>query len=179
MKASTVPSLIKYIFGLIGLAMLVGAFLLVSSTRQFLAHSVSAKGVVIDLVSSRDSKGSVTYSPTVEFTTLDAQKITFQSGMGSNPPSYSVGESVDLLYDAAQPNQARINSFFSLWGAATIVGGLGFVFFLVGVGIFLSQRAKKNLNEYLTVNGKPVLADFKRVELNTSYSQSMERIHFN
>lgn len=162
-------SIIKYVFSVIGIAMLVGASLLYNNTSDFLTRAVVAQGQVVDLVLSRSSD-SASYYPVVVFRDASGRQVKFQSNTGSNPPSYARGERVEVLYEPGEPEAARINGFFSLWGAATIVGGLGLVFGLVGFGMtaygLLHQRGKA----FLQKNGVRILTAFQGVELNTGFA---------
>ena len=140
MKTLTV---IKYLFVLIGGVMLIGAVWAAANTRSFLAHAVRTEGKVVALqprystnTSSNSSTASSsstsrTFAPLIRFTHA-GQVIDFTASASSNPPAYSVGETVPVLYENTPPFKARIDSFFSLWGAALIVGGLGTIFLLIG-----------------------------------------------
>jgi len=158
---------LKYTFTLIGAAMLFGAFASYNSTSSFIERATETKGTVIDLVASRSSD-STSYYPVVVFEDASGRQIKFQSGSGSNPPSFNRGERVSVLYEPAAPESARINSFFSLWGVAVIVGGMGLVFGLVGGGMVLFGILKGRSKAYLEEHGTEVLAKFASVEQNTS-----------
>ncbi|WNO07766.1 DUF3592 domain-containing protein [Teredinibacter sp. KSP-S5-2] len=160
---------IKYIFTLVGLGLLLGAFFVYKNTQDFMRDSLAAEGVVVDLVRSRSSD-STTYRPVVQFETRDGTLVEFTSSMGSNPPSYSRGEVVQVLYQSSSPEQAKINGFFSLWGAAVILGGLGAVFSLVGASIIVFGNLTGRKIEYLKQNGVRVKAKFQSVERNKSLS---------
>ncbi|WP_206196659.1 DUF3592 domain-containing protein [Zooshikella ganghwensis] len=164
-----VIAVVKYLFLLIGLAMLVGAFFAYQNTQSFVAEAIKADGVVVDMVSSRSSD-SITYRPVIEFKTKEGDLVEFTSSTGSNPPSYSRGETVDVLYQESMPGNAKINSFFSLWGLAVIVGGMGAVFFLIGFLIILFGSLKNRKRKYLLERGMPVKAMFQSVEVNRSVS---------
>jgi hypothetical protein len=114
-------SILKYTFISIGLGMLIGAFFLFTNTQGFLKNALTAKGEVVKLVRSRSSDSYV-YTPVVEFITQGGLTIEFISSSGSNPPSYTNGEIVEVLYQEQSPEQAKINGFFSLWGIPTILG---------------------------------------------------------
>lgn len=161
-------SIIKYVFSVIGIAMLVGASLLYNNTSDFLTRAVSAQGQVVDLILSRSSD-TTTYYPVVVFRDASGRQVEFKSNSGTNPPSYTRGERVEVLYEPGEPEAARINGFFSLWGAAIIVGGLGLVFGLVGFGMtvygLLHQRGKA----FLQKHGVRILTAFQGVELNTGF----------
>lgn len=131
---------VKYLFPLAGVGMLVAALALYDSSSAFIDRSVETTGTVERLVLSYSKQDdSTTYYPVVGFQTPDRQNYTFRSNYGSNPPSYSEGESVPVLYDPASPQDARIKSFFSLWGGAVILGGLGCLFGLAGGGWIFSD----------------------------------------
>jgi len=160
-------SIVKYFFTAIGLAMLIGAFFLFANTQDFIKNAHSVNGTVVDLVRSRSSD-SVTYAPVVQFQTNSGDVIEFTSSSGSNPPSFYEGEMVEVLYPVFSPRDAKINSFFSLWGMSTIVGGIGFIFFLVGFSIILVGMFSNKKVEFLKKNGMPIKAKFTGVDINGS-----------
>jgi hypothetical protein len=162
MSADATLRLFRYLFGGLGFAMLAGAALMVVHTRQFVAQAVRADGEVIDLV------GSKTRAPVVRFTDGAGRTVEFRSSVSSSPPAFDIGEKVVVLYDAAAPAEAKIESWSDLWFGPTILGGLGTVFASVGVGLWLAPllRARKEFD--LRHNGRAVQAAFRRVELNTS-----------
>jgi hypothetical protein len=122
--------IVGIIFAALGLGMLIGTFFWYRNTRSFLAEATRTEGTVIDLVGSH-------YRPIVHFTDRHGQEIEFTSSTGSNPPAYSIGQKVEVLYRPNEPQTAAIDSFFSLWGVSVILGGLGGVFFAIGAGIVL------------------------------------------
>ncbi|HEC12850.1 MAG TPA: DUF3592 domain-containing protein [Acidiferrobacteraceae bacterium] len=158
-------SIIKYVFSAIGLGMLIGAYFLYQNTQSFLESAAVTNGSVVELVRSRSSD-STTYAPVVQFKTESGALVEFTSSTSSNPPGYSKGESVEVFYLPSNPQKAKINGLFSLWGAALIVGILGGVFFLVGGGIALTTFLKNRKNEYLRKQGTPISAKFLSVEIN-------------
>lgn len=160
-------SIIKYTFTVVGIGMLAGAFFLFTNTQEFLKSALTADGTVVELVRTR-STDSYTYKPVVEFKTRDGSLIEFTSSSSSNPPSYSQGEIVEVLYQESFPEQAKINGFFSLWGGPAIVGGLGSAFFLIGVSILLLGALKGKKIEHLRKNGISIKAKFQSVEINDS-----------
>lgn len=54
-----------------------------------------------------DNSGGVLAYPVVRFQTEDGRTIEFESGLGSNMPP-KVGEEVEVFYDPARPEEARI-----------------------------------------------------------------------
>lgn len=158
----------KYLFTLIGLAMLIGAFFAFTSTRDFLDTAVETQGTVIELIRERSSD-STTYRPVVEFKTKQGQVIEFASSSSSNPPSYSSGEAVTVLYQPLFPEQAKIKGFFSLWGAVMILSIMGSVFFFIGFTVIRLGMKKVKQIEHLKSHGVPVKAKFLAVEINGTF----------
>ena len=157
-------SRIAYLFLAVGLAMLAGAAYWASRVDQFVRTASRAPGTVIEL---KHPGGSSSYYPVVRYRTAAGEEITFRSSVGSHPPSYAVGETVEVLYRESDPNEARIRSFFALWGAPAIVASIGAVFALVGGGILYGQHRAAALAQYLRRHGEPVQTEFQNVELNT------------
>jgi hypothetical protein len=51
--------------------------------------------------------------------------VQFQSDEGATRPAYRVGDTVEVLCDPANPRNARLDTWSSRWGLATICPGLG------------------------------------------------------
>lgn len=164
----------KYGFTLIGLGLVAIAFSMYSNTHSFLDHAVTTEGTVTQLVRSYSSQnsGSSSYFPVIRFFTPDGNLVEFQSSTGSNPPAYSTGELVEVLYRPEAPERARINSFSSLWGATLVVGGIGLAFFLTGFSIILAGSLGKRKANYLLQHGTPINSQFQGVEQNTAISMN-------
>jgi hypothetical protein len=161
-------SIIKYIFAFIGIAMLVGAFLVYQNTNKFIASALKAEGQVIDFEANRSSDSSTTYAPVIKFVASDDKEYQFVSSVSSNPPSYDVGEVVEILYQESDPNDAQVNGFFSLHLGELILGILGSVFLSIGGGILLYGFLGNKKREYLIANGVSINAKFQDVTLNKS-----------
>jgi hypothetical protein len=164
-----VLKIVSWVFSAVGTVLLIASVLLYSSTSRFIANAASAQGKVIDLVRSRSNSGSSsesTYRPVVVFTSPAGRHIEFTSGVGSNPPSHTVGEDVTVLYDPSNPNQARIKSFFSLWFGCVLVLALGVIFAGIGFGMIGFRVRSKDRAAWLTQNGKRLKTDVTGVELN-------------
>ena len=160
-------AIIKYVFLLVGIGMLAGALSWYQNTQSFVAQALKAEGTVVELLRS-SSSDSTTYRPVVHFSNQNGEQIEFTSSAGSNPPSYSKGEKVEVLYLPTEPQNAKINGFFSLWGGPLIIGGIGGVFFLIGAGILLVSLLKGRSDEYLKKHGTPIETEFQSVGINKS-----------
>jgi hypothetical protein len=164
-----VLKIISVLFSTIGLGMLAVSVFIFSNTSSFIGRAVEADGEVIDLDRSRSSSSSsTTYRPVVAFTTATGKRVEFTSSVGSSPPSHRVGERVKVLYQPADPQSARIKSFFHLWFGFLIVFALGLVFAAIGLTmIFVRARGRKR-SAWLHRHGRRVKTAYKGVELNQS-----------
>lgn len=138
---SSVPSwLFTGIFLLVGLGMLGGAVYSFVTTWRFIGGAIAADGVVIALEERWSSAdGDSAYFPRVAFETQDRRRFEFTGDTGSQPAAFDVGEPVRVLFDPAQPEMARIDSFFQLWLLPLILGGLGTVFSAFGLAATVSM----------------------------------------
>ncbi|HKU90636.1 MAG TPA: DUF3592 domain-containing protein [Steroidobacteraceae bacterium] len=153
----------------IGVLMLSIAALLWNHTRSFLARAQETTGTVVELREVRDKDGgSSTWKPVVKFTTARGRNITFAESFSSSPAPYDVGEPVTVLYLPDEPEEARIRGFGSLWLGATIVGGIGLVFTLIGGGILFANRTGERKKHYLMAYGNAIETEVQGVERNTS-----------
>lgn len=82
-------------------------------------------GVVIELRENYDEDG-VTYTPKVQFITMEGVSIEFYSSYASNPPSYQIGELVTVVYQPRNPEDAIIKG----------EGQLLHIFFMAFGGLF-------------------------------------------
>lgn len=161
-------SILKYVFSIIGFSLLGLAAYFFVSTQNFIDNAVSTNGIVIKLIESYSSD-STTYKPVVRYTPKGGESINFTSSSSSNPPSYHVNEEVTVLYNPENPMDAKIDGYFSLWGAFIIVGGIGTVFTLIGLSFFLFPFLQARKKQDLLQSGRLISADYLSVNLNTSY----------
>jgi hypothetical protein len=174
-------TIIKYVFASMGIGMLIGAAVIWTNTRSFLAHAVRAEGTVVALqpryssntsssgATPSDSNRSATFAPVIRFKHGD-QVIDFTGSTSSNPPSYRVGETVPVLYVESAPFGARIDSFFAVWGGALILGSLGAVFLAIGGLMIVIPKMRAKADDRLVHEGMPVDAALTSVDQNTGVS---------
>jgi hypothetical protein len=158
--------LICAVFLAVGIALSGVAIYFIRDTQSFVDRAVMVRGEVIDLELTRGSPGSGAYRPVIKYTTSSGEQRTFRSLSGSSPPSYRVGEAVDVLYDRTNPPDARIASFWSLWLIQIIAGGVGAVFALIGGGVIAAGRMMARRARDLLRHGTPIETEFQNVELN-------------
>jgi len=120
----------RILMGIIGAGVLAGGTYLAYRQYDFLQSAVTAKGRVLEMVSRSRSKGKTSYAPKVSFKTAEGKTVEFTSKLSSSPPSYGVGETVDVLYDPAEPQSAEVKGFLSLWLGPIVLSIMGsFMFF--------------------------------------------------
>ncbi|GIW72147.1 MAG: hypothetical protein KatS3mg102_1689 [Planctomycetota bacterium] len=137
----------------------------------FRATAASTEGTVIGLAwtssTGTTSHTMHTAAPVVEFT-ANGQRYRFTSSVSSNPPAYSVGERVQVLYDPEQPQRARIDSFWQLhllWLAT----GLPALVCLAVPGAMLALKARRRRRRQRALQyGVPVQATIVDVRPNTT-----------
>jgi hypothetical protein len=165
------PTLLFWIFLLIGLGLLGGAAFLVVDTRNDIARADKADGTVVALIGERDSDGDTMYYPRVRFITRSGNPVEFTGSVGSSPAAFDVGEPVAVLYDPAEPEEARIDSFFQLWFAALVLGGIGLVFAAIGGGgalVALRARTRPSTPDGRIPSAEPDRAPAERAVERTS-----------
>lgn len=93
----------------------------VRKARVLVKDFIPASGTVVEneYRSRTDPEDSAktysSYYPVVRFTTTSGNEAVFTDQEGSYPPRYEVGEVVDVLYNAQNPQDATINSWLSIW----------------------------------------------------------------
>jgi hypothetical protein len=123
------------------IALVVGGKALVDS-RRFVATAVATNGVVVDVagvVQRTQKRGPdgdwyyqdvTVFHPVVRFVTAGGREVRFQASEGSGDPfAYGVGDTIRVLYDPANPQAARLDTWSSRWGDSIgmVLTGLGLV----------------------------------------------------
>ena len=105
---------------------------------NFKKTAVEAQGTVSELKegSSGGANSHTVYYPIIRFADKAGLEHTLYSSSGSYPPAYEVGERVSVLYDPANPKEAKVNSFTSLWLWPLILGIMGGLDLLTGLFLF-------------------------------------------
>jgi hypothetical protein len=134
------------VFVAVGLGLVVGGAVWAVLTIRFVEKAERVTGTVVDISRERDSEGSVFFHPVVRFT-VDQRTITFRSSSGSgNPPV--IGDSVDVLYDPDDPQDAKLAGFVDLWLGPLVLGGIGVV--ALTVALVALRRTRKLSTEDAT-----------------------------
>jgi Protein of unknown function (DUF3592) len=107
-------------------------------TGAWFERTVVAQGMVTDHLTHRGSKGSVSYSEVVVFSTPSGAVITFNDSYSSSLP-HAKGVSVPVLYDAGDPSSASIDEWHRIWMFPSLVFALGLVVFGVGWMLYIEK----------------------------------------
>jgi hypothetical protein len=150
------------LFLAIGIGLLAGAGYVYLDTSDFVANARKAQGTVVALRSG---------APEVKFRTHDGREVQFTSSVSSKPPSYDVGEPVEVLYRPDRPEDAEVNALMTLWFGASLLGGMGSVFSLVGAALVFGW-GRRAADSRLKFTGMSIQTDFQGVERDTSYSEA-------
>jgi hypothetical protein len=161
------------LFTVVGVGELIGGIYSATSTSQFLTKADKAAGVVVeniwtDSTADRNSSVSGTYHPRVRFRTRSGRDMEFVSSTGSSPAAYRENEGVTVLYDPEDPGHAEIDGFLSVWLLPVLLIGMGSVFAGGGTTALVWMRRRRQLGEWLRVNGQRIETTFKCVEWDTS-----------
>jgi len=124
-----------FIFG--GPVLLAYSVVSVVRTRAFLRRCAETSGEVVHLEHSTDRMGTTSYesyAPVFAFMAANGKAYRVTSTVYSSPADFNVGDCVRVRYDPANPQDARIHSFFEIWGTALISGTVGLPFSLLAAG---------------------------------------------
>lgn len=122
----------------LGAALLAGAAYMYSETRELISTAAKVPGTVVDF-ERRSSKGGSSDYPVIEFVTATGEIRRFTTtGAGD----FARGQTVEVLYDAGDPADARVNVFIELWLGSLALGGFGLLCLGVGIGTLLYERSR-------------------------------------
>ena len=115
-------------FGISAVGLLGGAVWAFVKQQRTMSNRVEATGTVVELTRRTTASGrSTIIVPVVEFAVPSGEKIRFTSEFGSLPAKHTIGQSVNVRYDAVDPNQAEIESAMSVWLVPVILIFMGVI----------------------------------------------------
>ena len=133
-----------FVTGLIGIVMLVLAARTWLASRALLRDGVRAVGRVVAMkeIAGSGTRSRSTWAPIFEFTGDDGRTRSLLSDSSSNPPDHKVGDSVRVIFKRGEADQARIESFTSLWlgPVALLVFAGGAFLFCITCTVVLVRR---------------------------------------
>jgi hypothetical protein len=129
-----------FALGMAGLAF-VAALAAFIYSFHFVRTAIRTDGRVVQLQSDQDDPTS--FHTVFTFRDVHGQEQTLTSALASSPPEYNVGDTIQVLYQADSPRDAKVSNFFSLWGITFIAAVLGMLTLAFGM-IILKWPGAKN-----------------------------------
>lgn len=128
------PRIIPSILLATGVALLAGSGYAAWREVQFRREAVETSGLVVEMMSRSRSDGrtSRTYAPVFVYALPDGTKRRAEGTVWSDPPCCTVGEAIRVRYRPEAPDRAYMVGFMESWFVATLLGGMGLVFTLIG-----------------------------------------------
>ena len=137
METDLILTIVAGVFVLLGIISGIVGFMWWQNVRHFVQTAEHVEGTVIELVESRGGKGGTTYSPVVEFSDRFGQRQEHRSSMGTNPPRFSVGDKVQIVYDQNDIASAKINHWLHLYFYPGLAFFFAFDFIAMAAMIFV------------------------------------------
>lgn len=127
----------------IGLALMVGGAWWEQHRAIFMATAAVADGRVIGGDWSGGSGSSrPTFHAVVQFSDANGRSVTYRDEIGTNPPSFRIGETVRIYYDPERPESALIDRGFWNWVLPMLVALGGFLALLGGLTLYRNVRRR-------------------------------------
>jgi len=150
-KPFSLPSRLGcWLFLAAGCCLLVAGLVSAIDTARFLRRSTSAAGTIVRMrIGHHSDTGSADYAPVFSFTASNGRGYSVESHNFSNPPEFSVGQNIKVLYDRDHPEHARIDTHWQIWAIEEVLGLVGGLFVASGVAflIYLRRRDRRRLSE--------------------------------
>lgn len=123
---------------LIGFVLVYFAYSFFQETKYLLDDGIRTKATVVDLVESYSDE-DIMYKPVFEYLDYAGNMTNFESSISSNPASYSIGDSVNIIYSKDGDNH-RVESFWGLYRWTIILLCIASPFLIIGGTYLLYAR---------------------------------------
>lgn len=133
--------MIEYLYSgilLISIVLIYFAIKQYSNTKELISTGIKTTAEVIDLIEISGDDG-YTYKPVFEYTDRTNTKIIFKSKVSSSPPSYKIGDNVNIIY-SKDNDERKIVSFWGLYRWTIILLSIASPFFIIGGGYLLYTK---------------------------------------
>jgi hypothetical protein len=130
---------------LIGIGLLIASILVIRHRLAFIHSNEKTIGTVIRIDKVKDSDGD-TYIPVFSFKTRSNEEVVFNCPYSSNPPSWEVGEEATIVYDPGNPSNAKLYTYFGVFGLASILLAAAMAFIVIGGGYQIANRILARFN---------------------------------
>lgn len=133
--------MIEYVYTgmlLVSLMLIYFALKNYNSSKELLADGIKTRAKVIELIRVSSDDG-YTYKPVFEYTDKLNNIVTFESSVSSNPPSYKIGDNVNIIY-SRDSDERKVVSFWGLYRWTTILLCIASPLLIIGGGYLLYTR---------------------------------------
>jgi hypothetical protein len=104
---------------------------------SFLKGSKISHGKAVELKTVFDRRGNQTYQPIFQFKAKQNEEILFQSPISRNPSPYKLGEEVLIAFNEANPSDAKIFTYFGIFGKSILMFAVALPSTIIGAGYFV------------------------------------------
>ncbi len=113
-----------------GIMLLIVACFTLNHSLTFLRSGEKAVGTVIRFEKSTDTENK-SVTPIFQFTARDNRQYTFRHFISTNPPAWDIGEKSTIIYNPADPTQAKLLTYFGVfnWTIECVAFGLPLIVF--------------------------------------------------
>ncbi|WP_146395410.1 DUF3592 domain-containing protein [Planctomycetes bacterium CA13] len=123
---------------------LVGCMLLASAifaieTGSFVRSATCTTGTITASAEMTSDEGDTLYQPTFTFIAA-GQQYTVTPRSFVSPSPGDTGDRIAILYDARNPNRARIDAFAYTWAIPVVLLAMSIVFGLLYFGVYWIHR---------------------------------------
>ncbi len=148
------PELIPLFFCALALFFVAYGIWALIQAHRFAATASRATGTVVDAKTAWvdpggpgpiGNTGGWLRFPVVRYQTASGQMVTFRSRTGTQPSPYKVGQQVPVLYNPADPRDARINTFVMTRLLPGFFVAFGAFFFVMGIVILLVMQWARSI----------------------------------
>ncbi|MCW9024779.1 MAG: DUF3592 domain-containing protein [Gammaproteobacteria bacterium] len=138
---------------LVGIILSTVSFYGYLSESAFIDSAIETKGIVTDNIHKNDM-----YYPVIQFRDKNNKWYVLPLNRSSSSPMYEKDETVTVLYSPTNPDDAKLDGFFSLWLLTFITGILGFLFSLSSILLWIYRHP------FYAWIGYPELSGSKKIE---------------
>lgn len=147
-------AIVGSIFGIISASMTWAGY-------RTMQRGIKTQGIVVAMQGTRGGNSA----PVIEYPGPNQTTETYRSNIFSSPPTYHVGQKVNLWYDPNQTDNVVIDGF-DQWFLPVFFGFFFLVFGGIGYGGLLFNYVRHQNHTRLLRSGKAVEANFLEVFVN-------------
>jgi hypothetical protein len=115
-------------------------------TSLFVKNALRAPGTVVELTPVESDENGIEYKPVFSFQAIDKQTYTITSNTSTNPPEFSVGDTITVLYEKEDPAKATPDAFWQLWLVPVVLVIIGVCHGVFGLAcLYFDRRYRKRL----------------------------------